>query len=45
MRFGLVLELWNCLVGIVVFKEPATFGEFSLTTLISIVGLKFVSSH
>jgi quaternary ammonium compound-resistance protein SugE len=34
------------LVGIVVFKEPATFGECSLTTLItSIVGLKFVSSH
>jgi quaternary ammonium compound-resistance protein SugE len=34
------------LVGIVVFKEPATFGEFSLMTLItSIVGLKFVSSH
>jgi quaternary ammonium compound-resistance protein SugE len=34
------------LVGIVVFKEPATFGECSFLTLItSIVGLKFVSSH
>jgi quaternary ammonium compound-resistance protein SugE len=35
------------LVGIVVFKEPATFWRiFFLTTLItSIVGLKFVSSH
>src|SRR6476660_5244747 len=35
------------LVGIFVFKEPATFWRiFFLTTLIaSIVGLKFVSSH
>jgi quaternary ammonium compound-resistance protein SugE len=35
------------LVGIVVFKEPATFWRiFFLTTLIaSIIGLKFVSSH
>lgn len=35
------------LVGILVFKEPATFWRlFFITTLIcSIVGLKFVSSH
>lgn len=35
------------LVGIFVFKEPATFWRiFFLTTLIaSIIGLKFVSSH
>jgi quaternary ammonium compound-resistance protein SugE len=35
------------LVGIVVFKEPATFWRiFFLTTLIaSIIGLKFVSSN
>lgn len=35
------------LVGILVFKEPATFWRvFFLSTLIlSIVGLKFVSSH
>jgi quaternary ammonium compound-resistance protein SugE len=35
------------LVGIVVFKEPATFWRiFFLTTLItSIIGLKFVSTH
>jgi hypothetical protein len=34
------------LVGIVVFKEPATFGEFSFDDFnTSIVGLKFVSSH
>jgi len=35
------------LVGILVFKEPATFWRiFFLTTLIaSIIGLKFVSSH
>ncbi|WP_264525502.1 DMT family transporter [Flavobacterium sp. N502536] len=35
------------LVGILVFKEPATFWRiFFLSTLIaSIIGLKFVSSH
>ena len=35
------------IVGIVVFKEPATFWRiFFLSTLIaSIIGLKFVSSH
>lgn len=35
------------IVGIFVFKEPATFWRiFFLTTLIaSIIGLKFVSSH
>ncbi|UFH36023.1 DMT family transporter [Flavobacterium acetivorans] len=35
------------IVGIFIFKEPATFWRiFFLTTLIaSIVGLKFVSSH
>ena len=35
------------LVGIFIFKEPATFWRiFFLTTLIaSIIGLKFVSSH
>ncbi|WP_418264240.1 DMT family transporter [Flavobacterium faecale] len=35
------------LVGVFVFKEPATFWRlFFITTLIiSIVGLKFVSSH
>ncbi|RVT96546.1 multidrug efflux SMR transporter [Mucilaginibacter limnophilus] len=35
------------LIGIVFFKEPATFWRlFFITTLISsIVGLKFVSSH
>ena len=35
------------LVGVLVFKEPATFWRlFFITTLIcSIVGLKFVSSH
>jgi len=35
------------LVGIFIFKEPATFWRiFFLSTLIgSIVGLKFVSSH
>ncbi|GIZ09282.1 multidrug efflux SMR transporter [Flavobacterium sp. UMI-01] len=35
------------LVGIFVFKEPATFWRlFFITTLIaSIIGLKFVSSH
>jgi hypothetical protein len=29
MRFGLVLSCGTVLVGIVVFKEPATFGECS----------------
>lgn len=35
------------LVGILIFKEPATFWRiFFLSTLIaSIIGLKFVSSH
>lgn len=35
------------IVGILVFKEPATFWRlFFITTLIaSIIGLKFVSSH
>ena len=35
------------IVGIVIFKEPATFWRiFFLSTLIaSIIGLKFVSSH
>jgi quaternary ammonium compound-resistance protein SugE len=35
------------LVGIFIFKEPATFWRiFFLSTLIaSIIGLKFVSSH
>src|SRR5688500_6169580 len=37
----------SVLVGILVFREPATFWRlFFITTLIgSIVGLKFVSSH
>ncbi|MES2240569.1 MAG: multidrug efflux SMR transporter [Bacteroidota bacterium] len=35
------------LVGILVFKEPATFWRlfFIVTLIASIVGLKFVSSH
>lgn len=35
------------LVGILVFKEPATFWRifFIITLIASIIGLKFVSSH
>ncbi|MCW2119163.1 DMT family transporter [Flavobacterium sp. 7A] len=35
------------LVGVLVFKEPATFWRmfFISTLIISIIGLKFVSSH
>jgi quaternary ammonium compound-resistance protein SugE len=35
------------LVGILVFKEPATFWRifFIITLIVSIIGLKFVSSH
>jgi quaternary ammonium compound-resistance protein SugE len=35
------------LVGILVFKEPATFWRlfFIMTLITSIIGLKFVSSH
>ncbi|PAM92515.1 QacE family quaternary ammonium compound efflux SMR transporter [Flavobacterium sp. IR1] len=37
----------SVLVGILVFKEPATFWRifFLITLIASIVGLKFVSSH
>jgi len=51
---GTAYDVWTgigavgtVLVGILVFKEPATFWRiFFLTTLIaSIIGLKFVSSH
>ena len=42
-----IVAVGTVLVGILVFKEPATFWRifFIITLIASIIGLKFVSSH